>query len=374
MHDDRKAGDDRNRYGTSGRGAALGLVLAAATLACGSNEDSGGAGTGGSSGSGGSGECSTVLYVPCNGACLRVGETENGCTALSDSFAYGLAVDDSNLYFAGSQTINTLDLDSLDEAALVEDLALPSEVVLGGSTLYFLTSFTEPAVSDDMNAGTLRSVATSGGTASILAQGLDVPQRLVLIDETLFLGAGILSGFNVHRIPITGGTLERIFYQNVTAFAIDGSDAYFTVPLGDDDLNPKLHRAVIGDALSETAVADLGAEVDWLFVDATHVYFAGMGYPVTTPTEYVYGRVAKSDGTTETLATRALPFRVKVVDGEDIYLLEEPGDDAALLRMPLAGGDTQSLMTFSGSDNSPVAVDASYVYVGSTNGILRMEK
>jgi hypothetical protein len=42
--------------------------------------------------------------------------------------------------------------------------------------------------------------------------------------------------------------------------------------------------------------------------------------------------------------------------------------------MPLAGGDTQSLMAFSGSDNSPVAVDASYVYVGSTNGILRMEK
>jgi hypothetical protein len=379
MHEDGKAGSEWSRRDRSVRTTVIGLVLAAAGLqGCGSSASergSGGSGgTGASGGSGGSGGCSTVLYVPCNGACLRPGETMNGCTALTDDLAYGLAVDENRLYFSAARNIESLDFGSLTQEPLVTDLELPSDVVLGRSTLYFLTEWTEPAISDDLHTGTLRSVATTGGTVQILAQGLETPQRLALIDEALFLGSGIVSQFNIDRIPTAGGPLERIFYQEVTAFAIDGNEAYFTVPPYIDDNIPKLHRATIGDALSDTPVADIGATVDWLFVDATHVYFEGETSPSENPPEYVYGRIAKSDGALETLATRALPFRVKAVDGDDIYLLEKTSDSAQLLRMPLSGGDTETITTLSDTYSAPVVVDAGYVYIGSSDGILRIAK
>jgi hypothetical protein len=279
------------------------------------------------------------------------------------------------LYYSGATSIDRLDLASLETLKLTEVPALPMDVVVDSSAVYFDTQLTEPAVGSDEHAGTLRKVAPTGGNFTVLASGLNTPFQLTLVGSTFYFASGASGRFDLMTEPLDGTSAASLPVRDISAYAIDGATLYTTPSAAQHAYRTELHSAPLTDPIQTTVLATLDVDASWLSADASNVYFLGTTADASgTALKTSYGRVAKVDGRVETLRTNATPFAVKVAEADTVYLLEFADTGDRLLKMPRGGGAEQVLATLHDTHNRPVAIDATFVYVGTDAGIVRLAK
>jgi hypothetical protein len=173
----------------------------------------------------------------------------------------------------------------------------------------------------------------------------------------------------------TGTSPTKVQVGDVSAFAVDGDTIYFAPALVDSTYATDLSSALFTDTFTRTVLASLPVDVSWLSVDATYVYFVGVSADASgTALQTSYGRVAKADGTVETLRSSSTPFAVKVAEADFVYILERADSGNRVIKMPLGGGTEQTLATFHDTYDVPLAVDSTSVYIGSEKGIVRVAK
>ena len=347
-----------------------------AASACGSSSRGDTAGTGGSSGSGGDAGC-TSFDTLCNGECLRrAGDSASGCTLVTTEYAQDLALADGFLYAAGNESVYRIELASLTSETLVDDLVNPEEVLLDGDTLYYTTT------NGSQPTGTLSKLPKAGGAPTVLASELVHPVNLTLVDSTFYFSSGQphRGSVTLMRVPSAGGTPEQLpVGEEVIAFALDATTVFYPHVVG-SEFSASVRASPLAELDQQTQVADLGSSAEMLIADGAELYFSGFtpGAEGGGDLDTVWGRFPKAGGTPETFGTNPEPAVFRLRDGDDFYFIELTADGARLLVASVAGADFTPLATFeSGSDalyGWPIVLDATYLYVGTTDGVVRIAR
>jgi len=287
----------------------------------------------------------------------------------------GLAVDDSYLYFGhNDKAVDRLNLTTLAVDSLVTGISFPHDFVLNGSTLYFLTEWTEKAVGDSFAQGTLRSVPKAGGKPTVLAMGLESPKSLSLADGTLYFLSGTFDTLlNSEATTATAPTaLGGVFAQPIMSYWVDSGSIYFSyIELSSvGSAPPGTFVAQLADPTHSKPVAD-GFSAGTIFGDAANLYLFGSA----NSSDNTYASVPKTGGTPKTLSSDA-QFTFEYRDGDTLYLADfSVGGRERLMRMPLTGGTPEVFATFDQDAIRVVTADAKYVYVAlDFGGIIRLDK
>jgi hypothetical protein len=351
--------------GAQGQGGAGGQANGGTGGQGGTPGQAGTSGQGGTTSQGGLGGLGGFAgSADCSGS---AGTSSHGCPApvpmATVANPYGLAIDDSYLYFSVYSTtggVMRVPLSGGDPEPIAPNQDNPHDIAVDATNVYF-------CVNDNTAGGHLQAVPKAGGTVTVLATALQSVLERVATDGAF---AYYITGFNsVYRISTSGGSPAVItagpYGSSVNDVAVSGTDVFLangginypsavagsafvgTVPVSG---RPDLGRHRMAPGVNSARVAVDAANV--YFIDSTSVYRSSRsgGDPV------VLGSSSPASGTIYDMLS----------DGQHVYF----ADAHAVYRMPVTGGAAETL-TGGWGEILALAVDDTNVYFTDyTSGVV----
>jgi hypothetical protein len=350
------SGGDTGEAGAGGQGAGSGGSAGSTAL-------------GGSGGQAGSAQAGTSSQGGFGGIAGTDGCGVIGCPApeavATVANPYGLAVDESYLYFSifsATGGVMRVPLAGGDPEPVVTGQNQPHDLAVDDQNVYY-------GLLDNNSGGHLGAVPKSGGTGTIIATGIASPVSQLAADAGFVY---YLTGYNsVYRVFGGGGTSAVVAagrYGNAaTDLVVAGSEVFWVNAGAYDSTFSHLlpGTGYIGSTpvsgrpdLGHHALASGLTAPQMIAVDANAVYF------VDGTSVY---RHPRSGGSTEVLGPIAPAASGKIVhlvsDGNHLYF----ADQKAVYRMPVSGGQTETL-TGGWGNILALAVDATSVYFTDNSG------
>lgn len=325
--------------------------------------------------------CSWVLLcslVGCSAADLaeegQVGVQSEALTLLSGVKPTSITLDGKNAYFtnawAPNNVIDKVPLAGGPKTQLASVTGYMTSVVVQSGTLYWAN------INPSGTTGGVWSVPVSGSVAAVQlshhADDLVSPQALLVYQTStgLFVTNHVLFGdvlaaklydrsssvLGVSEISLLPD-LDPVSHLNYYPFSLvrDSSSVYFLHDSGDGLFKAPLS----GGAATQLVV---GAETKPLAIDSGSLYFR-RGNDIK--------RVANTGGIITTFVSS--PGVVTAMVTNAGYLYWACGSCGTLVKKPLSGGTSITLATGL-SNPSAIAVDATYVYFGTSNTLGRVLK
>jgi hypothetical protein len=304
----------------------LWLMLAAALVGCGGDDNGSGANPGGggaagaggsnagggTSGAGGGFVTCAAGKAYCNGACLSVGESAAGCRRLVGSPGGSLTLDDGLYYARQTAAATKLDLGTLTETELVGEVFASFGLALDATHVYFASLQT----GDGQSMPRIDKVPKAGGAPEAVLADLMLEEGL---DRLRFLGGRLY-----YRAEGTFGPGKLILVENAAGRVI----------------------------LAGTDILDYA-------VDATHIFYLASTGGLAAGS---IGRAPLSDpDAVETVVSSAGSAEQLALLGDDLYWLS----GSSLMRAPKAGGMGESVLVLDEQQSVVAHSDAGAVYLWS---------
>jgi hypothetical protein len=296
--------------------------------------------------------------VPCNGSCLELGQSQDGCRVLlldSNLAIEALLADAEHLYFGRAQRVERLPLAGGEPELLSDALFNPRLHGVRDGKLLF-TARQNFAT----ETRTLHEVPVTGGEVTQLLTGTRV-ERVALSGErthyATYESQAQLLNQQVHVQDTPGAPLRRLFSLG-QVHALDVEGEWLAAGFRDATDTQGLALTHADGSGSTAMLEDADLRPADVFLEGGHAYWFGENY---------IGRVAA--GASETAAIVRFPFqlpRLMAHDAGHIYLAEET--HGVVYQMPLAGGDLTPVATFATGWNPSVQVHDGKLYVAISEG------
>jgi hypothetical protein len=201
-------------------------------------------------------------------------------------------------------------------------------------------------------------------TAETLVSGLDNVSGLA-VNATHIYVTNLGTTQNIVRAPIGGGA-ATVFANGEDGpghIRVQGTNAYWA--RGADPIGQIMRQALSGAPGSATSISGPLASPTALSIDTTTAYFA-----LSSGSIY---RVPLAGGTTTLLSsgqTQMHPFDI-AADATHVYWSNN-GLPSGIMRVPIGGGTATPLYSNTTSYVSGIAIDATYIYFGMGQEVLRM--
>src|SRR4051794_1418105 len=147
---------------------------------------------------------------------------------------------------------------------LAEDIWLPQQLAVDDHSVYWAslgTVINDPQFASD---GKIERVEKDGTGRTTLASGLSGPTTVVVDDSFVYFGESGLAQGNAskgaRRVPKNGGTVQRLYDNDVDFLALNGDDLYL------------LYENYSANKTSITQVAKAGGQVKRSFTDDLVIY------------------------------------------------------------------------------------------------------
>lgn len=340
--------------GSSGQAGSSGAGGAVTTAGSGGSSSGGGAASAGSSSTGGSAEPPTCTeqQVACNGACLEVGASQNGCTVLARQqySVSDLALDADHVYFSltgSGKGIHRLARsggapEPFAPEASVSDLTLNATHVLWTSST------------------TVQAMSKAGGSASELFTDTVDLVDLVASDSRVFVAR---HPFAMSRQIVSVDLLGENRVENGIAgftndpvMAVDATHVYWTAITG---LEPSELKRSTHTGMEEEVLATV-ERTDGLFVAGDKAYFEESDGQTSS-----FGKlVVTTAGGPLSVLVEQIKLESDILLGNGQHLFFK--DEDTLKSCSLTGQDVQPVLATNGGIVAAVADDAAlYVAVNA---------
>ena len=264
-----------------------------------------------------------------------------------------LALDDAFVYMSDAQVVTRFPKCAPGEKqALTGAEANPGRIVVDQGTVYFV---------DITLGGSVRSVATTGGTITTLATAppMQEPMSVQRVGSELYylFSDGVIKG-SIYSMPAGGGAPFLIGPAIGDTIATDGVDIYFMnyFPPGPKPTPMVVSRSVHGGPDTPLAGSYYDGSVA---ISPSTVYFTGWGLAPS-----FVKSVSRAGGPVTTIATNE-PVAVYVtVGGGYVYWLDQGGE---VKRAPLGGGSVETVVS---TNVAGIGLDGSSLYYSTTSGEL----
>ncbi|OIQ99461.1 hypothetical protein GALL_183980 [mine drainage metagenome] len=324
------------------------------------------------------GTVSILATVPTN-----IGNAQNAIRSITAGSA--------NVYWldSGNSVLDSVPIVGGSVTTLANGLNGPTDLAINASTAYWVESGASSGCCLQMGAGQIRQVSLAGGTASTLVSGIDAPSALSTDTSNVYwtelwriadapitgglpttLASGIssdmariaadqvniyiLDGDLVKKLPINGGTVEKlsaahggsigdlsVINQDIVT---DGVNVYWTVgSVGPTP--PIVQKIVVGGGSPATLSTDTSIvnpqDCYWrVAVDTQNVYWStgSSSFPVGCSIK----KVPIAGGSTTTIVDAAY-LRDFTVDGTNIYFSEFSTSIPTLKKISVNGGSTSTV-------------------------------
>jgi Carboxypeptidase regulatory-like domain len=340
-----------------------------------------------------------IKTVPISGGAISPLASVPSSAGYAFNAIRNISVDTANVYWIDSanSVLYMLPVTGGDITALASDLGVPDDLrtrvtlVITADSAYWTEPGTYSYCCLQMGSGRIRRVSLSGGSVGTVISGLDSPGALSVDSQNIVwaetwrvakapLGGGpattlasgittdmariavdqsniyILDGDFVKKVPINGGTVEKLSPAhggNINddsainqGIVTDGSSVYWIFINNGTD--PAVQKIPTTGGAAVTLAAAQGIfggpqECYWrIAVDAQSVYWS------TTSSQYPIGctvkKVPVDGGATTTLAD--FPYlRDFTVDGENVYFSELGSNPGSILKTSLDGGPITTVVT-----------------------------
>jgi hypothetical protein len=332
-----------------------------------------------------------IMAIPLAGGTLRLLASVSTPDHFSTSTLLGIAVSGANAYFIDNfnHALSAVPVAGGAVTPLVTNLGSvsaknSSPLALGGGNAYWSELGTVSGCCIASGTGTLRRAPLTGGAASNVVAGLDVPASVGIDGSSLVwtelwrigkaaaggtgvttLASGIggdmariaadaghiyvLDGDFIKKVPLAGGQAEKLAYTNgdvlgdlsLTAqdVATDGVSVYWTTTNG--PFAPAVRKvSVTGGAV--TVIGSGGAIVSpqdcyWrIALRGGNVYWSS-GSP-TYPVGCAVNKVSANGGTVATVID--YPFLADFTVDDSYVYFSDGGSVLAILKVPVNGGAT----------------------------------
>lgn len=284
----------------------------------------------------------------------------DGSLEVTDDGAGALAADATHVYWS-----TATELKSVPRAGGATLLLAFGQRDIGGlarvgSRLFYTVT----------GAGTLESLATSGGTPTVVRSGLDAPGALVANSQTLYFVSG--SGAdNVESMPLAGAApkLLATLGGKVELLALDSGAVYVVTPAAQPA--ETLQRIPLAGG-TPTVIATAPRSIDGMASDGQYVYYTVVDtHGVdTTGGDGMLMRVSVTGGAAQTLAEKqGSPMAVQLHAG-DVYWASEgffmnAWTQGSVSRVPKAGGTPDVFAPNLPQPTQLLIDDAGIVWTGS---------
>ena len=297
-----------------------------------------------------------------------------------------LLVDDARVYWIDAQALRSGPKAGGSSTLLAAAAAEPADLDRVGDRLFWL----ETDCCAHGQAGSIRTVAASGGTPTTVRAGIDAPVAIsadaervtwveggsigvtegfgrvasvlhdgilpVIVAEAASGGpfdvdathAYFANRFTIKRVPVAGGRAERLAIDDfhVRDLATDGTHVFWL-----RDATTVVRRMpVAGGAMTQLATSN--APPGAIRLDATHVYWSEASDSIR--------RVPKAGGTAATVWAEPGGLTDFVVAADWIYLAG--WDDARVRRVPTIGGASQLLASPTIDQTRRLTTDGTMLY------------
>jgi hypothetical protein len=228
-------------------------------------------------------------------------------------------------------------------AVLASGLDGPGDVVLSPSSIYLATSASGQAV---------LVIPKAGGDAGVFQAGNDATLRRLAIDTTnlSWTNAALedvvlspLSGAAFTALGVTGAMLQGIASDGTSLYWLDGADGGALLSVPETAAN-------LTTANVKTLAQGYASPLD-IAVDAANVYFTSAGSVL---------RVAKAGGPVTTIASGQGLARGVAVDGTYVYWAN--GTGGTLARQLIGGGPHATILASGLASPARIALDAKAIY------------
>lgn len=226
--------------------------------------------------------------------------------------------------------------------------ALPKKLAIDESNVYWIDSTS------------INYVPVNGGNITTLANGLDSPVDIALDAQNVFWVETICCAHgqtgSIKKVPIAGGIVSTLV-DEVDApqvVVLDASNMYWIEggPIGQIEGFGRIAKMPIEGGIISTVISGIIGESMPIAVDDTHVYFAD---------RWTIKKVPQEGGTIEKLAIADFYIHDIATDGINVYWIED-GPFAKIAKVSVNGGIEEVLSNELSGPSGPIIVNGTYVF------------
>jgi hypothetical protein len=288
-----------------------------------------------------------VASVPLDGG------TPTNLTVSAGSWAYTLAVDATNAYWAAGGSIWRMPKVGGQPTALHAGISNADSVAVAGGTVYATYA-----------TGSLLALPANGGAPATLATNLGQPEGLAVNSQGVYWSDWTK---DVMSMPLDGGVSTTLAIGTLApVVVVDGANVYWW-----DSSTSSVQKVSLGGGSVVTLATGLRSDTlrGGIALDANNVYLVLGGTLAGNYADGTLVSVPIQGGTPNTLVSgRSSPAAVAVVSGS-VYWGESTG---AVMTVPAGGGSVSTLATGgAGGGVESVVADTNSLYWTTSYSILK---
>ena len=308
-----------------------------------------------------------VIKVPSSGGAITVLASRSTSVPNAKITIQNISTDGTNVYWidTGNSAIDKLPVNGGSITTLASGLQLPVGLAISAVTAFWTEQGAANGCCAQMGAGQIRQVPLTGGTFSAVINGLDAPNALA-IDNNFIYWAEI---WRVAKAQIGGGsttTLASGISSDMARIAIDQSNIYIL----DGDLVKKV--PIAGGTVEKLSsshggsIGDLSAVNQDIVTDGNNVYWTVAS---TGPIPPAVQAIPVTGGSAVTLSTDAALVNPQdcywriAVDSQNVYWSTGSSSfpiGCAVKKVPIGGGITRTVVD--AEYLRDFTVDGTYIY------------
>lgn len=309
--------------------------------------------------------CDLATQVSCHGECFgAVGEEKGGCRLLRFVASAGgskvaqLAVDGSDLFYAGTSALRAIRLTSMADEEMMAKPKYVDSIVPAGDFVYVTTNASDGGT---FGPGTVQRAPRAGGATTSLVAGVTGPFNLTILEPNAYFSIGFGT---LYSTPLAGGAEPVETMVNAHALLADGNDLIYAIA---GVTNFPIMVATGGDfatavevvpkTFDPTLITVLDGKIHWFDDDGNYL------------------RVPKAGGTTETVKAATAGYGYWRHSPTDVFSSTTTAGKSVVSAMPTAGGEWKEIAKFSASAETATSNATHYfVALGAHGAIFQIAR
>lgn len=272
-----------------------------------------------------------------------------------NSFTGNIVVQGSNIFvleiqdpYPDNSRLIKFDINSAIPTFIADIPALPKMLAIDESNVYWIDSTS------------VNYVSVNGGTITTLASGLDSPVNITLDSQNVFWVETICCAHgqtgSIKKVPISGGTVTTLI-DEVDApqlVVLDAPNMYWIEggPIGEEEGFGRIAKMPIEGGIISTVISGITGGSMPIAVDDLHVYFAD---------RWTIKKVSQEGGSIENLAIANFYIHDITTDGISVYWIED-GPFTKIGKVSVNGGVEEILSNELSGPSGPITIHNSYVF------------